>query len=183
MMAEETSQLAEIVSDDSEKDTNFWPVERLAALEIESKKNAAELGEISRSLGSGYPNGLKFRLENRNVIDPGHKHFPYDVVVTLTDGATPALNASLGSIFDLVAAGNRTIAVPTNPTSGKKIIIRHTASGAARTLALNTGAGGFRYGTDITGLTETGSGLTDYIGAIYNATDSYWDVVAYTKGV
>lgn len=104
------------------------------------------------------------------------------VVVALTDGATPALDASLGTVFTLSAAGNRTIAVPSNPTSGQKIVIEHTASGGARTLALNTGAGGFRFGTDITGLTATSSGKTDYIGCIYNGGASFFDVVAYVKG-
>lgn len=104
------------------------------------------------------------------------------VVVALTDGATPALDASLGDMFTLAAAGNRTIAVPSNPTNGQKIIIRHLASGGARTLALNSGAGGFRFGTDITALTQTASGKTDYIGCIYSSIDSFWDVVAYTKG-
>jgi hypothetical protein len=103
-------------------------------------------------------------------------------VSVLTDGATPALDASLGNTFTLTAAGDRTIAVPTNATSGQKIVIRHLASGGARTLALNTGAGGFRFGTDITALTSTTSGKTDYIGCIYNAADSFWDVVAYSKG-
>lgn len=103
-------------------------------------------------------------------------------VIVLADGATPALNAALGVVFRLVAAGDRTIAVPTNPTAGQRIIIAHTASGADRTLALNTGAGGFRFGTDITALTATTNGKTDYIGAIYNATDSRWDVISVTKG-
>jgi hypothetical protein len=104
------------------------------------------------------------------------------VEVTLTDGATPALDASLGNAFILTASGNRTIAVPSNPTAGKRILIRHKASGGARTLALNTGAGGFRFGSTITALTETASGKTDYVGAIWNSVDSYWDVVAYVKG-
>lgn len=103
-------------------------------------------------------------------------------VVTLTDGATPALDASLGNTFLLTAAGDRTIAVPSNPTSGQKITIVHKASGANRTLALNTGTGGFRFGTDITALTATTSALTDYIGAIYNSADNKWDVVSYVKG-
>jgi hypothetical protein len=105
-----------------------------------------------------------------------------DVVVALADGATPALDAALGSVFRLAAGGDRTIAIPSNPRAGQKIIIQHYASGGARTLALNTGAGGFRFGTDITALTQTASGKTDYIGAIYNGTDSRWDVVAVTKG-
>lgn len=106
-------------------------------------------------------------------------------IATLTDGATPALDASLGNLFILTAAGNRTIAVPTNPPPTgftQKIVIRHLASGGARTLALNTGAGGFRYGTDVSGLTATTSGKTDYIGCIYNPTDTFWDVVAVAKG-
>lgn len=105
-----------------------------------------------------------------------------DTVVTLTDGATPSLDAALGTIFYLAAGGDRTIAIPSNPSKGQKIIIRHFASGGARTLALNTGSGGFRFGTDITALTATSSGLMDYIGAIWNEVDSFWDVVAVTKG-
>lgn len=104
------------------------------------------------------------------------------LVSVLTDGATPALDASLGRVFTLSAAGDRTIAVPTNATSGQKIIIAHTASGGARTLALNTGAGGFRFGSDITALTQTASGKTDYIGCIYNNGSSTWDVIGYVKG-
>lgn len=105
----------------------------------------------------------------------------------LTDGATPALNAALvpffaTGVFTLSAAGNRTIAVPSNPTAGQKIIIQHLASGGARTLSLNSGAGGFRFGSDITSLTATASGKTDYIGCIYNAGASFWDVVAVSKG-
>lgn len=105
-----------------------------------------------------------------------------DKVSALSDGATPALDASLGNIFTLSAAGNRTIAVPSNPATGQKIIIRHYASGGARTLALNTGAGGFRFGSDIAALTETVSGKTDYIGCVWNDAASFWDVVAYIKG-
>lgn len=103
-------------------------------------------------------------------------------VVALTDGATPALNASLGDIFTLSAAGNRTIAVPSNPTDGQKIIIVHHASGGARTLALNTGAGGFVFGEDVDALTATTSGKRDFIGCIYNAGLSKWAVVAVSKG-
>ena len=102
--------------------------------------------------------------------------------VTLADGATPALDASLGSTFTLAATGNQTIAIPSNPQAGQKIVIAHTASGGARTLALNAGTGGFRFGTDVTALTATSSGLTDYIGCIYNATANKWDVIAYSKG-
>ena len=103
-------------------------------------------------------------------------------VVQLADTATPELDASLGNVFRLEATAGRVIAVPTYPRSGQKIVIQHYASGGARMLGLNTGAGGFRFGVDVTGLTETASGKTDYIGAIFNAEDNFWDVVAYAKG-
>ena len=104
-------------------------------------------------------------------------------VVALTDGATPALDASLGNVFTLSAGGNRTIAVPSNPTNGQKIIIVHHASGGARTLALNTGTGGFAYGTDVTDLGgATESGKRDVIGCVYNSTLNKWLVVAVVKG-
>lgn len=103
--------------------------------------------------------------------------------VTLADGTTVALDASLGNIFDLAAGGNRTILAPTNPQGdGQKIIIRHLASGGARTLALTTGANGFAFGSDITSITATASGKYDYIGAVWNATSTHWEVVSFTKG-
>lgn len=110
------------------------------------------------------------------------RQFPASVVA-LTDAATVSLDASLGNTFSLTAAGDRTIAAPTNPQDGQRIIIRITASGGSRTITLTTGsAGAFRYGTDITALTATSSGLTDYVGCIYNLSADRWDVVAYVKG-
>jgi hypothetical protein len=101
----------------------------------------------------------------------------------LTDGATVALDASLGSVFLLSAAGNRTVLAPTNPANGKTILIAHTASGGARTLALTTGtAGAFRFGTSFTALSATATGTTDYIGCVYRLADQRWDVISYAKG-
>lgn len=100
----------------------------------------------------------------------------------LSDGANVSIDASLGNIFTLTAAGNRTISPPTNAVNGQRITIYHKASGADRTLTLSTSAGGFIFGTDITALTATASGLTDLIGCEYNSTISKWLVVAYVKG-
>ena len=108
---------------------------------------------------------------------------PTAAAVTLTDTATVPLDASIGKLFRLTATGNRTIDIPTNPSTGRGIIIAHTASGADRTLTLTTGSSGaFQFGTDITALTATTSGTTDYIGCIYNATNSRWHVISYVKG-
>jgi len=106
-------------------------------------------------------------------------------VVSLLDVAVSPLDATLGSIFELVATGDRQI-VPVNapalPGQSQKIILRLMASGADRLFSLGAGAGGFRFGSLITGLTTTLSGKTDYVGAIWNATGSCWDVVSYAKG-
>lgn len=116
------------------------------------------------------------------VAFDGTANISLEHTVTLTDGATPALDAALGSVFRLVAAGDRTIGVPTNPRDGQRILIQHKASGANRTLALNAGAGGFRFGSTITALTATLSGKTDYLECVYNAADNFHDLISYVKG-
>ena len=106
-----------------------------------------------------------------------------DTVVTLADGAGSVIDASTGGIFKQTATDDRTLGTPTNPTSGQKIVIVFVASGGARTLTLPTaGAGDFAFGEDITKITQTTSGKTDYIGCIYDATAERWRVVAYAKG-
>lgn len=104
-------------------------------------------------------------------------------VFALTDGATVALDASLGNTFTLTSTQNPTINPPTNPTSGQKITIAFTAGGGSnRTLALSSSAGGFAFGSTITALATTTSAKTDYIGCIYNAANSVWEVVGYVQG-
>ncbi|MEV5163831.1 hypothetical protein AB0K66_04280 [Streptomyces werraensis] len=104
-------------------------------------------------------------------------------VITLTDAATIATDASRGSHFKVTLTANRTLGVPTNPVDGQRVVWEVVASGGARTLSLTTGvAGGFAFGSDITALSATPSGTTDYIGAIYSATAQRWRVVAYAKG-
>lgn len=116
-------------------------------------------------------------------FDTGQGLNSESVVVTLVDGANVSLDPSQGDIFTLTATGNRTILAPASCVSGKRITIRHTASGGARTLTLTTGsAGAFRFGTDISALSATDSGKTDYISAICNGADNRFDVIAVTKG-
>jgi hypothetical protein len=103
-------------------------------------------------------------------------------VIALTDAATITTDASYGHHFRVTIAGNRTLGAPTNPTDGQRALWEVTASGASRTLSLTGGAGGFAFGSDITGLTATASGKTDMIGAVYSATANAWRVVAYVKG-
>ena len=53
---------------------------------------------------------------------------------------------------------------------------------ATATVTLATGAGNFAFGTDITSYTNSASGKTDYIGAIWNADANRWHVVAVVQG-
>jgi len=102
-------------------------------------------------------------------------------VVLLTDGTLIATDASLGNVFYVTLGGNRTLSNPTNSTNGKRIIwrIEQDATGG-RTITLGNK---FRLGTDITSVVlSTSPGITDYIGAIYNAQDDKWDVIAFVKG-
>lgn len=100
-------------------------------------------------------------------------------VIALTDATTITTDASRGSHCRVTLAGNRTLATPTNPTDGQRIIWEVTAAGADRTLTLSTG---FAFGSDITALSPVVSGKTDFIGAIYNAAAGKWRIVAYVKG-
>jgi hypothetical protein len=102
-------------------------------------------------------------------------------VVLLTDDTLIDTDASLGNVFYVTLGGNRTLSNPTNVTSGKRIIwrIKQDATGG-RTISLDTK---FRLGTDITSVVlSTSPNVTDYIGAIYNAQDDKWDVIAFVKG-
>lgn len=97
----------------------------------------------------------------------------------LTDAATIATDAALANHFTVTLGGNRTLGNPTNPTAGQRVIwqIRQDGTGS-RTLAFGTA---FRFGTLIPTITlTTVINKTDYIAAIYNGTDSKWDIVAFS---
>lgn len=110
-------------------------------------------------------------------------HTHATTIATLTDGATVAVDASLGDYFRLSAGGDRTIGVPTNAVDGKQITIEILASSSARTISLTTGSSGaFIFGSDITALSQTASGKRDLIRAAYNSTLARWMVIGYVKG-
>ena len=103
------------------------------------------------------------------------------VPVTLTDGATINTDASLAKHFRVTLGGNRTMAAPTNPTDGQRILyeIIQDATGS-RTLTWNAA---FAFGTDVTTptLTTTAS-KRDFVGFAYNASASKWYCLAVARG-
>jgi len=102
-------------------------------------------------------------------------------VVTLTDAATIATDASLGNHFRVTLGGNRTLGNPTNPTDGQKCTWEVIQDGTgSRTLAYDTQ---FLFGTDIPSITlTTTASKRDFIAAIYNSTLTKWIIFAIVKG-
>lgn len=162
-------------------------MEAAAPNRVENTRVYAETGATVTATGN--PAGTTIR---RGIIGGGAgtttgiRHAPGALaapnIVTLTDAATVATDASLGSHFRVTITANRALGAPTNPTDGQRALWEVTASGGARTLTPAGGAGGFAFGSDITALTATASGKTDLIGAIYSAPANAWRVVAYVKG-
>ncbi|MDT7789764.1 MAG: hypothetical protein QOF58_8183 [Pseudonocardiales bacterium] len=100
---------------------------------------------------------------------------------TLADAATIATDASIADLFRVTLQGNRTLGNPTNPTDGQLVRweIKQDPTGS-RTLALDTK---FVFGTDLTSITlSNGAGVTDILGATYNAAQDEWRVLGFTKG-
>lgn len=80
-----------------------------------------------------YFDGLYGRLAAVNVWSKGQR----GAIVTLTDGATIAVDMSLGNNFRVVLGGNRTLGHPTNLVAGQSGIIDvHQDATGSRTLAL-----------------------------------------------
>jgi hypothetical protein len=100
-------------------------------------------------------------------------------IVTLTDGASIATDASAGKHFRVTVAGDRTLAAPTNAADGMHRIWEITASAADRSLTLTTGSSGsFELTTNITSPITITNSKTLFLGATYNATRSRWTVLA-----
>jgi hypothetical protein len=100
-----------------------------------------------------------------------------DPRVTSTASTTaPAPNIDTTDIYIITAlAGNCTFGVPTgSPVQGQKLIYRIKDDGTARTLSYNA----VYRAMGVVRPTTTVISKTLYLGCIYNATDSKWDIVA-----
>lgn len=98
-------------------------------------------------------------------------------VNTITSSATPTPAGDTTDEFTVTAqAAGATFAAPTGtPVEGQKLMIRIKDNGSAQTLAWNAI---YRAGTDVALPTTTVISKTMYLGFVYNATDSKWDLLA-----
>jgi len=98
------------------------------------------------------------------------------VASALTDGATIAVDASLGKVFDVTFGGSRQFLNPTNGVDGQSITLRVRDNGT-HTVTWDTK---YRGSTDAA-LPSTLSNGLHYFGFIRNGTDDKWDYLAGVK--
>lgn len=98
-------------------------------------------------------------------------------VSTTASSGTPTPNADTDDLYVLTAqAASATFGAPTGtPTDGQPLTIRIKDDGTARALAYNAI---YRASTDLALPSTTVLSKTLYLGFIYNAADSKWDLVA-----
>lgn len=101
-------------------------------------------------------------------------------VINLVDQATLQTNAALGNQFNVTIAGDRILGNPTGGIPGQKVVwrIKQDNTGS-HVLTLDSK---FRLGANIPAVTlSTTPNAVDYIGAIYDAIDDRWDIVAFSR--
>ena len=97
-------------------------------------------------------------------------------VVSLASTGTPTPDVSTTDVYVLTAlAANATFGVPTGtPVDGNVLLIRIKDNGTVRTLSWNA----IYRAIGLTLPTATVANKTLYVGAVYNAVDTKWDVIA-----
>jgi len=152
-----------------ENDTDAWTL-------LHTYTDVALGHDVSAQLDSATSAEILQFIAHDNTF-PQRTRSDYTKYVPLTDAATIAVDASLGNLFRVTLGGNRTMGAPTNPHDGQMIMfrIKQDVTGT-RTLAWNAI---YRFPAAIPSptITPTG-GRFDYIGFIYNGTDTKWDCIA-----
>lgn len=103
-------------------------------------------------------------------------------VAAVTFNATLPTDASLGNHFRTTLTSDFTLANPTNPTDGQRIVwelIQNATGGWVMTLGSK-----WALGTDITAatLTTPTASKRDFLTAIYNSTADKWYITGFVKG-
>lgn len=101
--------------------------------------------------------------------------------VEITYAATINIDALAADVFHIELAGNPTIAAPTNPMPGRKIIIRFLQDGTGgRTVTWNAI---FNFSTFLPSPTlSVVAAQYDYLAFIYNGINSTWDFIGFVNG-
>jgi hypothetical protein len=95
-------------------------------------------------------------------------------VTSIVSSATPAPNATTDDLFQITAqAATATFGSPGTPANGTRLAFRIKDNGTAQALVWNVI---FRSSSDLALPTSTVGGKWTYVGFIYNAVDSKWDI-------
>jgi hypothetical protein len=102
-------------------------------------------------------------------------------VAALTSGTTISVDASQGNTFTITLTGADTLANPTNPTDGQRVIFAVTqGSGGSHTLSYGTA---YEFSASLPAPTlSTSAGVTDYLGFVYSAAAGQWRFLAFQGG-
>lgn len=101
-------------------------------------------------------------------------------VVSLTDTATIAVDASAANDFRVTLGGNRVLGTPTNPTDGQRITFHVTQDATgSRLLTYDTG---YSFGSSAAPTLSTAAGKLDVLGFVYNAAKGKWLYTGSTGG-
>lgn len=105
---------------------------------------------------------------------------PRQVVMADAANVTPTSDtADINTFTSTQVAGTLTINAPTGtPTDGQKLVLRLKSTNA-QTYSFNAT---YAFSTTVTAPVTLAAGKTDYIGLMWNATNTKWDVVAVDQG-
>jgi hypothetical protein len=102
-------------------------------------------------------------------------------VVALTYGSTISANAALGNAFTVTLTGNATMANPTNPIAGQKIVYELTQDSTGSRVI--TWGSAFLFSNDTPQpVLSTTPNLIDYIAFMYSATSTTWNCIGVSRG-
>jgi hypothetical protein len=128
------------------------------------------------AIGGTAPAAGTFTLISATRINPRLTN------TTSTATLTPASDSNDQVSVTALAVG-MTVAIPSGtPVGGQKLTIRIKDNGTAQTLTWTTSAGGYRV-IGCTLPTTTVASKVIYVGCIYNATESFWDVVSVAQQI
>ena len=136
---------------------------------VDTPTSLAVFLTVTNGAGSWLWNGTKYLfLDDRKAT------------VAITDAATIATDVSLGDVFTVTLAGNRTLGAPTNPQDRQKCrwLFKQDGTGS-RTLALNAI---FHVPTGITVTLSTTAAKIDILEAEYSTFAAAWLVTNFQKG-
>jgi hypothetical protein len=95
--------------------------------------------------------------------------------ITSASTITPTITTAQYNVTAL--AVSTTFAAPSAGVDGQRLLIRIKDNGTPQTLAWTTNSGGYRV-EGVTLPTTTVASTPLYVGCVYNAQDSYWDILA-----